>query len=298
MRPAPTSASSQRKLHAALRGLSGAGATSVAEASAAVVASSIDAAAGLFEYGEARRRAMAGSRTELKRGSQTAAAQTGKKPEVVPSLEARELLSEYGFGMVASRLAAEPNQAAQCAEELGYPVAVKIESPDLPHKTEAGGVRLGLTTKEEVAAAAAEVLAAARMHAADAVIAGVLVQKMATPATELVLGVRHDPSFGPVVMLGLGGIFIEVLKDVVFASAPVSEADAAFMLQRLRGRAILDGVRGRPGVDRAALVKAICALSQFAQAHPEVAELDLNPVFAGPDGTVAVDWLMIRDASR
>ena len=259
---------------------------------------SIDAAAGLFEYGEARRRAMAGSRTELKRGSQTAAAQTGKKPEVVPSLEARELLSEYGFGMVASRLAAEPNQAAQCAEELGYPVAVKIESPDLPHKTEAGGVRLGLTTKEEVAAAAAEVLAAARMHAADAVIAGVLVQKMATPATELVLGVRHDPSFGPVVMLGLGGIFIEVLKDVVFASAPVSEADAAFMLQRLRGRAILDGVRGRPGVDRAALVKAICALSQFAQAHPEVAELDLNPVFAGPDGTVAVDWLMIRDASR
>jgi len=258
---------------------------------------SIDTAAGLMAYGAARRRAMAGPRTETKRGPQPAA-QADKKPEVVPSIEARELLSGYGFGMVASRLAADPTQAAQCAEELGYPVAVKIESPDLPHKTEAGGVRLGLRTKEEVAAAAAEVLAAASKHAPDAVIAGVLVQKMATAATELVLGVRRDPAFGPVLMLGLGGIFIEVLKDVVFASAPVSEADAAFMLQRLKGRAILDGVRGRPGVDRALLVKAICALSQFAQAHPEIVELDLNPVFAGPDGTVAVDWLMIRDVSR
>ncbi|MBE0614835.1 MAG: acetate--CoA ligase family protein [Burkholderiales bacterium] len=259
---------------------------------------SIDAAAGLMEYGEARRRAIAGGRTGLPRGWQPAAAHSDKKSEVVPSIEAMGLLSAYGFGMVASRLAADPNQAAQSAEILGYPVAVKIESPDLPHKTEVGGVRLGLTSKEEVAAAASEVLAAARQHAPNAAIAGVLVQKMATPATEIVLGVRRDPSFGPVLMLGLGGVFIEVLKDVVFASAPVSEADAAFMLQRLRGRAILDGVRGRPGVDRASLTKAICALSQFALDHPEVAELDLNPVFAGPDGAVAVDWLMTRDSSR
>ncbi len=259
---------------------------------------SIDAAAGLIEYGEARRRSIAGSTTELKRGQQPTAAQAGKKPEVVPSIEARALLSSYGFGMVASRLAIDPKQAAVFAEELGYPVALKIESPDLPHKTEAGGVRLDLATKQEVAAAAAEVLAAARMRAPNALIAGVLVQKMAAPATELVLGLRRDPSFGPIVMLGLGGIFIEVLKDVVFASTPVTEADAAFMLQRLRGRAILDGVRGRFAVDRALLVKAICVLSQFALAHPEIAELDLNPVFAGANGTVAVDWLMIRDSSR
>ncbi len=257
---------------------------------------SIDAAAGLMEYGEARRRAIAGSKIAPKRGPQLTAAQVGKRLEVVPSIEARELLSSFGFGVVASRLAADPNQAAQCAEELGYPVAVKIESPDLPHKTEAGGVRLGLTTKEDVAAAAAEVLAAARLSAPNAAIAGILIQKMAAAATELVFGVRRDPSFGPIVMLGLGGIFIEVLKDVVFATAPVNEADADFMLQRLRGRAILDGVRGRSAVNRASLVKAICALSQFALAHPEIAELDLNPVFAGSDSTVAVDWLMIRDS--
>jgi acetyltransferase len=159
-------------------------------------------------------------------------------------------------------------------------------------------VRLGLTTREQVATAASEVLAAVRVQAPEATIAGILVQKMAVPATELVIGVRRDPSFGPIVMLGLGGIFVEALKDVVFASAPISEADAAFMLQRLRGRAVLDGVRGRPGVDRASLAKAICALSHFALAHPEVAELDLNPVIAGPHGTVAVDWLMIRDSAQ
>ena len=261
---------------------------------------SIDAAAGLMEYGEARRRSIAGdeNKQELNRKPRPSNPNAGKKTEVVSSVEARNLLSSYGFGMVASCLAIDPSQAAQCAEELGYPVAVKIESPDLPHKTEAGGVRLGLTSKQEVATAASEVLAAAKKHAPNAAITGVLVQQMAAPATELVLGVRRDPAFGPIVMLGLGGIFIEVLKDVIFASAPVSEAHAAFMLQQLRGRAILDGVRGRPGVDRASLAKAICALSHFALAHPEVAELDLNPVISGPNGTFAVDWLMIRDSSQ
>lgn len=259
---------------------------------------SIVAAAGLIEYGEARRRLATRQPTPSQRAGLSAIAQPGTKSEVVPSLEAMDLLQRHGFGMVASRLAADPEQAVRHAEELGYPVAVKIESPDLPHKTEVGGVKLGLATKADVAAAASEVLSCAKTSAPKAAIAGILVQKMAAPATELVLGVRRDPSFGPVVMVGLGGIFIEVLKDVVFASAPVSEADAAYMLQRLQGRVLLGGVRGRGAVDRAALVKAICALSQFALAHPEVAELDLNPVFAGPEGTVAVDWLMIRDRPR
>lgn len=254
----------------------------------------IAAAAGLIEYGEARRRLAARQPS----ASQPAAAPAGAKSEVVPSLEAMDLLLRHGFGVAASRLATDPEQAVRHAEELGYPVAVKIESPDLPHKTEAGGVKLGLATKAEVAAAASEVLSCAKASAPKAAIAGILVQKMAAPAVELVLGVRRDPSFGPVVMVGLGGIFIEVLKDVVFAAVPVSEADAAYMLQRLQGRALLGGVRGRAAVDREALVKAICALSHFALAHPEVAELDLNPVFAGPDGTVAVDWLMIRDRAR
>lgn len=256
---------------------------------------SVQAAAGLVEYGRARRRLLPASRSI---GVRSATRPAGDKPATVPSLEARALLSHYGFSMIESRLASSPEAAVQCAQALGYPVAVKIESPDLTHKTEAGGVKLGLMNSAEVAAAAAEVLASVRRHAPGAAIAGLLVQKMAAPATELVLGVRRDPSFGPLVMLGLGGMLIEVLKDVVFASVPVSEADAEFMLQRLRGRAILDGVRGSPGVDRAALVKAICVLSRFAQDHPEVVELDLNPVLAGPDGIVAVDWLLVRDGPQ
>lgn len=254
---------------------------------------SVQAAAAVVEYGEARRRFAAERANPTVAAPPQCTSRVGVS-EVVPSIEARDLLSRFGFGTVASRLAVTADAAARCADELGYPVAVKIESADLPHKTEVGGVRLGLADQEQVAHATAAVLAAARQHAPDTRIAGVLVQRMAAPGVELVLGVRRDPAFGPIVMVGLGGVFIEVLKDVVFAAAPVTEQHAACMLQRLRGRAVLDGVRGRPPVDRAALVQAICALSRFAMAHPEVTELDLNPVFAGPDGTVAVDWLMIR----
>ena len=259
---------------------------------------SIDAAAGLVEYGQARRRFLLGREPGPKRVWQPAVASAGSQAEVVPSIEARELLSGYGLRMAASRLAASPEDAARHAEELGYPVAVKIESPDLPHKTEVGGVRLGLASGVQVAAAAAAVLAAVRSRAPDARITGILVQKMVPSATELVLGVRRDPSFGPTVMLGLGGVFIEVQKDVVFACAPVSEADAQFMMQRLRASAVLDGVRGRPGVDRASVAAAICAVSRFAVDHPEVVELDLNPVFADAEGTIAVDWLMVRERAQ
>jgi len=254
---------------------------------------SIAAAAAVVEYGEATRRC-AGRAAAPAPAAAPAGVAADAAGQVVPSMEAQAMLAECGFRLVPTLLAATPEEAARCAGQLGGPVAVKIESPDLPHKTEAGGVRLGLTGPQQVAAAAAEVLAAARRHAPAAAIEGVLVQKMAAPGAELVLGVRRDPAFGPVVMVGLGGIFIEVMKDVVFAAAPVTEQDAVAMLQRLRGRAVLDGVRGQPAVDRAALARAISALSRFALAHPEVVELDLNPVFAGPGGTEAVDWLMIR----
>ena len=121
---------------------------------------------------------------------------------------------------------------------------------------------------------------------------------MAPAETELVIGMRRDPIFGPVVMAGLGGVFVEVLKDVVFARAPLSEADALDMLDRLRGRAMLDGVRGKAAADRAAIARALVAVGDFALSHPQVCELDLNPVFAGPNGVVAVDWLMMAEAGK
>ena len=182
------------------------------------------------------------------------------------------------------------------AETVGYPVALKIESPDIQHKFDVGGVALGLVDADIVRTAAERMLTQVANAASDAQIDGFLLQQMAPPATEMVIGMRRDPVFGPVVMVGLGGVFIEVLKDVAFARAPLSEADALHMLDRLRGRAMLDGVRGQAAVDRNALARALVAVGEFALANPQIQELDLNPVFAGSDGVVAVDWLMMTEA--
>ncbi|HWI15164.1 MAG TPA: acetate--CoA ligase family protein, partial [Burkholderiales bacterium] len=174
-----------------------------------------------------------------------------------------------------------------------------IESPDILHKTEAGGVKLGLTDANGVRAAYDAIAADARRHKPDARIEGVLVQAMSRGDVELVVGLQNDPAFGVVVMVGLGGIHIEVLKDVAFRQAPVTEAEAACMLDELRGRALLDGVRGRPPVDRAALTRLISAVSRFgAAAGTRLQELDLNPVLAGKDGVTAVDWLMVLNDAR
>ena len=161
-----------------------------------------------------------------------------------------------------------------------------------------GGVALGLGDAESVRVAAEAIIQNAEIRAPEARIDGLLVQAMAPARTEMVMGLRHDSAFGPVLMVGLGGIFVEVLKDVVFAQAPLSWDDAELMLDQLAGKAVLDGVRGQPAVDKRALIDTLCALSEFAVENPDVVELDLNPVFAGPDGTLAVDWLMMSTNGR
>ncbi len=251
----------------------------------------VDAAAGLIQYGAARRQFDDCKPQPVRILNKV----TDQPPVAVASMKAAALLTEAGMNLAPATLARTAEAASEAAEKLGYPVAVKIESPDILHKTEADGVRLGLADAEAVAEATTSVLAAAHAYSPDARIDGVLVEKMLTPATELVLGVRRDPIFGPIVMVGLGGIFIEVLDDVAFARAPVTPAAAALMIDSLKFGVMLDGVRGAPAVDRAALIDAICNLSVFAAAHPELVELDLNPVFAGPDGIIAVDWLMLTD---
>jgi acetyltransferase len=256
----------------------------------------IDAAKGLVDWGAALRRHR--DRRVFVRAA-SAPVPHGDVVETVPSTEASALLEGAGLRTVASRLATDEDAAVDAAESFGFPVAVKVESAAIPHKTEAGGVVLGLRDPAAVRSAVRRVLAGAREHAPGAAIDGVLVQRMAAPGTEIVLGLSRDPVFGPIVMVGLGGIFVEVLKDVAFARVPVDEPHAHDMLDRLAGRAILDGARGRPAVDRKALARAIVAISNLALAHPEIRELDVNPVFAGPDGVVAVDWLMRRTvASR
>jgi acetyltransferase len=249
----------------------------------------IDAAAALVGYAEARRRGGAPA-------GPTKAPDLPAKAGPVPTLQAGEILHRAGVRLVESALAGSAGEAFEAAEKIGYPVALKIESPDILHKTEAGGVRLGLGDRDAVEAAFAEITASARTYRPDAAIDGVVVQKMGADGIEMVLGARRDPVFGPVVMAGLGGVLVEVMGDVVFRSAPVSAAEADAMLDDLRGAALLAGVRGGEPADRGALVEMICALSELAAlAHPRLAELDLNPVLVGRDGAVAVDWLMVVD---
>jgi acetyltransferase len=192
------------------------------------------------------------------------------------------------------RLATTADQAVAHARALGYPVAMKIESPDIQHKTEVRGVKLGLADDAAVREAWTVIQANARRHQPDAVISGVIVQKMIAGDAEFVLGVSQDPVFGPVVMAGIGGVLVEVIKDVTFRHAPVTPAQAAGMLDDLRGRAILDGVRGRPPVARARLIELICAVSRLAAAAgPRLGELDLNPIMLSAEDAIAVDWLIV-----
>ena len=254
----------------------------------------VDAVAALVRYAEARRNWLddSPSRASLMLPHLDLPAQPGP----VASLEGRALLQNCGVNTAAAELAATADDAVTVAEALGYPVALKIESPDILHKTEARGVELNLKDAAAVRSAFAQLLANARQYKPDARISGVLVQAMATGEVELVIGLKRDPVFGPVVMVGLGGVLIEVFKDVVFRAAPVTEGEALRMLNELKSRVVLDGVRGKPPVDKAALAGMISAVSRFAAAAgPRLAELDLNPVLAGSRGVTAVDWLMVFD---
>lgn len=214
--------------------------------------------------------------------------------EVVPSIEAAALLEAAGLALIPTRLATDESDATRHAQVLGYPVAIKIESPDIVHKTDAGAVWLNVADAGQLAHAYREALRRAHDFDPQARVLGVLVQRMALPGTEIVLGMRLDPVFGPLVMVGIGGVFIEVLEDVVFVSPPFGHDAALAAIGRLRHVSVLNGFRGKPAVDRQALARAMCALSGLALNHPDVVELDLNPVLSGPDGTIAVDWLMVR----
>jgi len=254
----------------------------------------IDAVAGLIRYADARRNWLANA--EWRAALQLPAPQFGAMRGPAGSAEGARLLEQAGVRLAPHALAASADAAVAAAERLGYPVALKIESPDILHKTEAGGVRLGLADAAAVRSAYAALMSGARAHKAEARIDGVLVQAMAAGEVEFVIGLQRDPVFGVVVMAGLGGVLIEVLKDVAFRKAPVSEAEALRMLDELRGRAVLDGLRGKPPVNRARLARLISAVSRFgAAAGARLRELDLNPVLLSREDAVAVDWLMLLE---
>jgi len=213
----------------------------------------------------------------------------------VSEYQAKRILSEYGIAVTQEELATTREQALAVAKRIGYPVAIKVQSPDISHKTEARAARLNIGSDRELALAFEEVLSNARAYRKDASIEGVLIQEMVTDGLEAILGVTNDPLFGPAVMFGLGGIFAEVLKDVSFRLAPVTPSVAREMIEEIAGYPVLAGARGRPRADVDALVDAIVRLSALAvDLKDRVAELDINPlfVFAEGRGVKAADALI------
>lgn len=208
---------------------------------------------------------------------------------LLTEVESKELLASAGIPVTPTRLATSADEAAKVAAEIGFPVVLKVLSGDISHKSDVGGVELGLPDAAAVQAAYDRIMASAKQAAPGAKVDGVSVQPMAKQGTEVIVGMTTDPQFGPVMMFGLGGIMVEVLKDVAFRIVPLEPRDAKQLVREIKGYPVLEGVRGRPGADIAALESFVLKVSEFAAAHPEVQEIDLNPVFAYPDGALGVD---------
>ncbi|NUK19706.1 acetate--CoA ligase family protein [Streptomyces lunaelactis] len=203
--------------------------------------------------------------------------------------EAKRIADAYGIPVPAEALAESVDEAVAFADRIGFPVVLKIVSPDIVHKTDAGGVRVGLASAAEVRGAFTAIVANARTYDAEARIQGVQVQQMVPAGTEVIVGAVTDPTFGEGGAFGLGGVLVEVLKDITFRLAPASESDALDMLDSIRAAEILRGVRGGAAVDRDALADVVVRVSELAADFPEIAEVDLNPVFASADGVMAAD---------
>jgi acyl-CoA synthetase (NDP forming) len=209
---------------------------------------------------------------------------------------AKDLLARAGLAFPREILVAPGGDVGEAADQLGFPVVIKISSPDIAHKTEVGGVKVNVKTADEARAISADMLARVRKAAPDARIEGVIVAPMVTGGIETIVGVVQDPSLGAVVMFGLGGIFVEVLKDVTFRAAPFDEDEARRMIREIRGYAILEGVRGAPPADVDALAVFLATLSRFAAAHADrISSIDLNPVLVMPrgQGVIPLDALVV-----
>jgi acetyltransferase len=206
-------------------------------------------------------------------------------------MEARQIIAAYGLPLPKSHLAMHSDQAVKWAEDIGYPVVMKIISPDILHKSDIGGVQVGLENEKQVRMAYEEIINRAYRHMPDADIWGVAVQEMVETGKEVILGVTKDPTFGHMLMFGLGGIYVEVLKDVVFRIAPLTRREADEMVRSIRSFPLLAGVRGEKPVDLDALVECILRISQLVTDFPQIVELDINPLFAyeSGQGSMAVD---------
>ncbi|MEA3428692.1 MAG: acetate--CoA ligase family protein [Thermodesulfobacteriota bacterium] len=208
-------------------------------------------------------------------------------------LDGIELLKCYGFNVLPTQLAENENEAAEIAETISFPVAMKIVSPQILHKTDANGVMLGLKNRDEVKKAFNEIIEKAKQYDPNAEIKGVLIQKMAMRGEEVILGMNRQPVFGTLLMFGLGGIFVELFHDVVFRIAPIGRNESRRMIRSIKGYKLLQGFRGRPAVDMEILEKSMVSLSDMSINHPEIDELDINPLLVHENGATVADCRII-----
>ncbi len=218
-----------------------------------------------------------------------------EKRTLLTEVESKELLKAARIPVVETKLATSKTEAMELAKTMGFPVVMKIVSPDVSHKSDAGGVRLNIQNATQAGKAYSEILANVKKHYPKAKIVGLTVQKMAKQGIEVIIGMTKDAQFGPVIMFGLGGILVEVLKDVSFRIVPMTKRDAAEMITEIKGFPILKGYRGQDPADVPFLEELIVKVSDFVDKNPEIKELDLNPVFAYKSGALAVDARIILE---
>jgi len=207
--------------------------------------------------------------------------------------EAKELLKEYGIPVPDFKLIKSEDEIIELTKEINFPIVMKIVSPDIIHKTDAGGVKLNIKDETEAESAYQEIIFQAKKYNKEARIEGVIAYTMVPQGTEIIIGMMKDPHFGPVIMFGLGGIFVEILKDISFRILPIEERDAREMVNEIKGFEILKGVRGEGPKNIKAIKNLLLKISQLALENPEINEIDLNPIFVFEKGLQIVDARMI-----
>ena len=220
-----------------------------------------------------------------------------EKRTVLTEIEAKQILSEAGINCTDTRLAVDKAEAVALSEVMGYPVVLKISSVDITHKSDGGGVKINLQDRAAVEKAYDDIMASCTAKYPNANIEGIAVQRMANIGTEVIIGMTKDPSFGPVLMFGLGGIFVEVLKDVAFRIVPLDKIDASEMINEIKGKKLLEGYRGQGQADIPFLEEMLLKLSALVDKNEGIAEIDMNPVFAYKQGAVVVDARIISEAN-
>ena len=218
-----------------------------------------------------------------------------EKRTVLTEFESKKLLERAGIPVVETRLVRTKRETISVSKEMGFPVVLKITSPDIVHKSDSGGVKLGIANATQAGKAYSEIMLSIKQRYPSAIIHGLTVQKMAPPGIQVIVGMSKDPQFGPVLMFGLGGILVELLKDVSFRIVPVTKRDAAEMIREIKGYPLLEGYRGQEPANIDALQDIIVRVSQFVERTPEIKELDLNPIFAYRDKAVSVDARIVLE---